>query len=240
MGRSQKDAWPQSLASETGNPGSGRFEGPGLIRRWRQARVCLFGGQGRQDLDPRRQRASGGPPQQRGRRAHLSQSRLWICPWAALPVQSEPRPFPGPWPRTAGLPPPHGPPYPSLPAHQPGPQRCLYQTSTHTVRLGLITAAFPQTRSRSLPQRMCLWGPPPHPLQLGLTSVPFPKGAHGVRRPAEATQPVGELPIGVEGTQEPPRRDTCLIQAGHQGVCIPRSLQDVALPSAEDRVSHRP
>lgn len=30
MGRSQKYAWPQFLASGTGNPGSGRFEGPGL------------------------------------------------------------------------------------------------------------------------------------------------------------------------------------------------------------------
>ena len=42
------------------------------------------------------------------------------------------------------------------------------------------------------------------------------------------------------GHRNPPRRDTCLIQAGHQGVCIPRSLQEVALPSAEDGVSHRP
>ena len=49
-----------------------------------------------------------------------------------------------------------------------------------------------------------LWGPPPHPLQLGLSSAPFPKGAYSVRQPAETTQPMGELPIGVGGTQEPP------------------------------------
>ena len=170
--------------------------------------MCLFGGQERQDLDPGRQGASRGRPQQRGRRAHLSQSRLWTCPWAALPVQSEPRLFPGPWPCTAGLPPPHGPPYPSLSARQPSPQQCLHQTSTHTVRLGLITAAFPQTRSPSRLRRLYLWGPPPHPLQLGLSSAPFPKGAHSVRQPAETTQPMDELPIGVGGTQEPPLAGT--------------------------------
>lgn len=173
--------------------------------------MCLFGGQGRRDSDPRRQGASRGRPQQRGRRAHLSQNGLWTCPWAAPPVQSEPRLFPGPWPCTAGLPPPHGPPYPSLPDHQPGPQRCLHQTSTHTVRLSLITAAFPQTRSRSRLWRLYLWGPSPHPLQLGLSSAPFPKGAYGVRQPAETTQPMGELPIGWGRHRSPPRGDTCLI-----------------------------
>ena len=191
--------------------------------------MCLFGGQERQDLDPGRQGASRGRPQQRGRRAHLSQSRLWTCPWAALPVQSE-----------AGLPPPHGPPYPSLSARQPSPQQCLHQTSTHTVRLGLITAAFPQTRSPSRLRRLYLWGPPPHPLQLGLSSAPFPKGAHSVRQPAETTQPMDELPIGIGGTQEPPSQGHVPHLGGAPGVCTPRSLQDTALPSAEDGVSHRP
>ena len=147
--------------------------------------MCLFGGQERQDLDPGRQGASRGRPQQRGRRAHLSQSRLWTCPWAALPVQSEPRLFPGPWPCTAGL-------------------------------------------------------PPPHPLQLGLSRAPFPKGAHSVRQAAETTQPMDELPIGIGGTQEPPSQGHVPHLGGAPGVCTPRSLQDTALPSAEDGVSHRP